>query len=170
MLNVGLTPRQFQETAGNPLGLHRFVHPDAPGGAGLRDEASTLVSSRRVRLDGKFFRLGDEKFWVKGVTYGPFAPRRRRRSSCPSPHQLAKRTCARSAASGANTVRVYHVPPREFLDTAHAFGLKVLVDVPWSKHRCFLDNREDRESGRARRARGGARLPRASRAARLSAS
>ena len=29
----------------------------------------------RVRLDGKFFRLGDEKFWVKGVTYGPFEPR-----------------------------------------------------------------------------------------------
>src|SRR5688572_11659304 len=28
----------------------------------------------RVRRDGKFFRLGAEKFHVKGVTYGPFAP------------------------------------------------------------------------------------------------
>src|SRR3712207_6636648 len=28
----------------------------------------------RVRRDGKFFRLGSEKFYVKGVTYGPFAP------------------------------------------------------------------------------------------------
>jgi hypothetical protein len=32
------------------------------------------VVQPRVRVDGKFFRLGDEKFYVKGVTYGPFAP------------------------------------------------------------------------------------------------
>jgi hypothetical protein len=28
----------------------------------------------RVRVDGKFFRAGDAKFFPKGVTYGPFAP------------------------------------------------------------------------------------------------
>src|SRR5699024_7720430 len=30
--------------------------------------------TNRVRRDGKFFRLGADKFYVKGVTYGPFAP------------------------------------------------------------------------------------------------
>ena len=28
----------------------------------------------RVSVDGKFFRLGKAKFFVKGVAYGPFAP------------------------------------------------------------------------------------------------
>ena len=32
------------------------------------------ASRARVRVDGKFFRLGDKKFFPKGVTYGPFAP------------------------------------------------------------------------------------------------
>src|SRR5207237_881692 len=33
------------------------------------------ASSRpRVSVDGKFFRLGEKKFYVKGVAYGPFAP------------------------------------------------------------------------------------------------
>ena len=26
----------------------------------------------RVSVDGKFFRLGEKKFYVKGVAYGPF--------------------------------------------------------------------------------------------------
>jgi len=99
-----------------------------------------------VRLDGKFFRLGDDKFWVKGVTYGPFEPGPDG-FHLPGQHQL-EADLRQISGLGANTLRVYHVPPRTFLDTAHAFGLKVLVDVPWSKHRCFLDSREDRESGR----------------------
>ena len=35
---------------------------------------STGNISARVRVDGKFFRLGEQKFYPKGVTYGPFAP------------------------------------------------------------------------------------------------
>src|SRR4051812_34814306 len=40
-----------------------------------RQRVSEPVTDR-VRRDGKFFRLGDEKFYVKGVTYGPFAESR----------------------------------------------------------------------------------------------
>jgi GT2 family glycosyltransferase len=100
----------------------------------------------RVKLDGKFFQLDDRKFWVKGVTYGPFEPRQDG-AHLPVQHQL-EADFRQIAGLGANTVRVYHVPPRDLLDTAQAFNLKVLVDVPWSKHRCFLESREDRESGR----------------------
>ena len=36
---------------------------------------AVAASSRpRVRVDGKFFRLGEKKFYVKGLAYGPFAP------------------------------------------------------------------------------------------------
>ena len=38
---------------------------------------------------------------------------------------------------GANVIRIYHVPPRWFLDLAEAAELKVLVDIPWRKHLCF---------------------------------
>ena len=30
--------------------------------------------AERVRVDGKFLRVGAQKLWVKGVTYGPFRP------------------------------------------------------------------------------------------------
>jgi O-antigen biosynthesis protein len=147
LLNVALTPRRFQETIETPSGLHRLVQPDAPGGAESPVSASTTATTRRVRLDGKFFRLGDEKFWVKGVTYGPFAPQPESGVALPDRHTLES-DLRLIRGLGANTVRVYHVPPRDFLDTAHDFGLKVFVDVPWSKHRCFLDSREDEEGGR----------------------
>jgi GT2 family glycosyltransferase len=119
-------------------GVHRL------GQGGARPGAA--AANARVKLDGKFFRLDDRKFWVKGVTYGPFEPRPDG-AHLPGQHQL-EADLRQIAGLGANTVRVYHVPPRSFLDTAHAFKLKVLVDVPWSKHRCFLESREDRESGR----------------------
>ena len=36
---------------------------------------AVAASSRpRVSVDGKFFRLGEKKFYVKGLAYGPFAP------------------------------------------------------------------------------------------------
>ena len=102
--------------------------------------------SERVRVDGKFLRRGTAKFWVKGVTYGPFAQNAAGFQLPESPQVEADFRLLREL--GANTLRLYHVPPRTFLDQAQAHGLHVLVDVPWSKHRTFLDNRADRETGR----------------------
>ena len=36
--------------------------------------AATPTRRLRVSVDGKFFRLGEAKFYLRGVTYGPFAP------------------------------------------------------------------------------------------------
>ena len=131
---------RLQGTPTIPLdlgGLHGLGQVTAPDGA----------TQERVGLDGKFFRLGHEKFWMKGVTYGPFKPREG--SGVQLPEQVELEADFRLIRGlGANTIRVYHVPPRDVLDTAQSFGLKVLVDVPWAKHRCFLDSREDKESGR----------------------
>jgi glycosyltransferase involved in cell wall biosynthesis len=103
---------------------------------------STSISSNgpRVTLDGKFFRLGGKKFHVKGVAYGPFAP-----DPSGLPFASRERTSGDFALLrelGANLIRVYAVPPKWFLDLAFEFDLKVLVDVPWAKHVCFLDSEE----------------------------
>src|ERR1051326_6967453 len=94
--------------------------------------------TERVVVDGKFFRLGEQKFFVKGCTYGPFAPN----SSSefyPEPAR-AKADFALLNELGANTIRVYHMPPPWFLDEACNAGIQILVDIPWRKHTCFLDD------------------------------
>ena len=32
-----------------------------------------MFLDRRVRVDGKFFRLNGQKWYIKGFSYGPFA-------------------------------------------------------------------------------------------------
>jgi glycosyltransferase involved in cell wall biosynthesis len=109
--------------------------------------AASLSSQVRVTVDGKFFRLGERKFFLKGVSYGPFAP------DSPAPHfaSPARTTLDFAQIRGlqANVLRVYHVPPRWFLDLAAEFELRVLVDIPWSKHLCFLDSSRLREQARS---------------------
>lgn len=103
----------------------------------------TAVPAERIRTDGKFFRLGAQKFYPKGVTYGPFQSDA---SGCtfPKPEQV-ERDFELIKQLNANCVRVYHVPPRWFLDLAHDNGLKVLVDYYWPKHTCFLEDSQTME-------------------------
>ncbi len=101
-----------------------------------------------IRVDGKFFRagVGDDapKHFVKGVTYGPFAPG----SHGTQFPELAmvERDFALMRTAGINTVRVFTVPPLWLLDAAQRHGLKVLVGLPWSQHVAFLDSAEVQES------------------------
>ncbi|MGF1632736.1 MAG: glycosyltransferase [Phycisphaerae bacterium] len=92
----------------------------------------------RVRRDGKFFRLGDEKFTVKGVTYGPFEPNAAG-EVFPEPDQ-AQRDFAQMKRLGANTLRIYHLPPAWFLQAVQEAGLKLLVDVAWAKNMVWTDD------------------------------
>jgi glycosyltransferase involved in cell wall biosynthesis len=91
-----------------------------------------------VRVDGKFFRLGEQKFYVKGVTYGPFAPNARGEYFASPEQTRADFDLIRQL--GANVLRVYYIPPKWFLDLALEFNLRVLPDIPWNKHICFLDS------------------------------
>ncbi len=100
----------------------------------------------RVTVDGKFFRLGANKFFARGVSYGPFAPSAAYDTFAP-PEQTA-RDFALIRALGANLIRVYHVPPRWLLDLASEHELRVLVDVPWQKHLCFLDSQQSQREAR----------------------
>ena len=100
--------------------------------------AVAVSSAPRVSVEGKFFRLGEKKFYASGVAYGPFAPNAAGQTFA-SPEQTAA-DFAQIRELGANLIRVYHVPAKWFLDLAAEHELKVLVDIPWNKHLCFLDS------------------------------
>jgi len=108
----------------------------------------------RPRVGGKFLFAGSEKLWVRGVTYGTFAPRANG-EDYPEGEQL-ERDFASMRASGVNALRCYTVPPRRLLDSAQRHGLRVMVGLPWEQHVAFLD-----DAGRAddieRRVRAGVR-------------
>jgi glycosyltransferase involved in cell wall biosynthesis len=99
---------------------------------------------QRIFVDGKFLQAGNRRFWVKGVTYGTFAPDGRGRQFPASPQ--VRRDFAAMARAGANTVRVYTPPSRSMLDDAAAEGLRVIVGLPWTQHVAFLDDRSLVES------------------------
>lgn len=120
------------------------AQPDLPGTAA--PDPDHAHRALRVRVDGKFFRLGDEKFYPKGVTYGPFGPNAAG-EPFPEPEQTA-RDFAQIRDLGANLIRVYDAAPLWLLDLAREHRIKVLVDVPWPSHACFLDSPELREAAR----------------------
>jgi GT2 family glycosyltransferase len=109
--------------------------------------ASAASSNDRIVLDGKFFRCGGEKFYLRGVTYGPFAPNAQR-ERFPTPQQTA-RDFAQIVDLGANLLRVYYLPPPWFMDLSAEHGFKLLVDAPWRPQVCFLDSKEPREEAKA---------------------
>ena len=97
------------------------------------------IALPRLTVDGKFLGAGRDRFYLKGVTYGTFAPDATG-YQFPS---LAKATTDfhQMAEAGFNTVRVYTPPVRELLDAAALCGLRVMVGVPWTQHVAFLDDR-----------------------------
>jgi GT2 family glycosyltransferase len=100
--------------------------------------------SERVIVRSKFFFEGEKKFFVKGVTYGPFAPDAEGFQYGPK-EQVAK-DMAVIAETGANLIRIYTTPPRWFLDLCHENGLRVLFSIAWMEHVEFLNDRKIRAS------------------------
>src|SRR5437879_10307728 len=108
--------------------------------------AVTTPVRPRAIVDGKFFRVGEKKFYVKGVAYGPFAPNAASQPFAP-PEQTTS-DFAQIRELQANLIRVYHTPAKWFLDLAAENNLKVLVDISWNSHLCFLDSTQSRKEAR----------------------
>jgi glycosyltransferase involved in cell wall biosynthesis len=105
------------------------------------------AAANRVRRDGKFLRLGSEKFYVKGVTYGPFAANS---EGDPFPEKLqVGLDFAQIRELGGNCIRVYHVPPPWLLNAAEDYGLKILLDVAWPKNLTFIGDTDLLRQARA---------------------
>ena len=93
----------------------------------------------RPVVDGKFLAVAGRRLWVRGATYGTFAPG-------PDGEQFGPEWQVESdfeamAANGINAVRTYTVPPRAVLDAALRHGLWVMVGLPWEQHVAFLEDR-----------------------------
>jgi GT2 family glycosyltransferase len=95
-------------------------------------------SQGRPEVAGKFFRVGADKLYLRGVTYGPFAPGD---DGQPYDRAKAKSDFAQMARAGVNTVRLYTPPPVWLLDEAHERGLRILAGVAWEQHVTFLEDR-----------------------------
>jgi GT2 family glycosyltransferase len=100
--------------------------------------ANAQIRLARLQAAGKFVFVGEEKFYVRGVTYGTFRPDESGNAFDPA---TARRDFAEMSANGINAVRVYTVPPRWLLDLAQAYGLRIMVGIPWEQHVTFLDHR-----------------------------
>jgi len=99
----------------------------------------------RIEVRGKFLFSGENKFFIQGVTYGPF----RDGDDHLGTPEKARRDFGLVAAAGFNVLRVYHPPPRWFLDLAAEHGLRVMVTVPWQRRVLFLDDGAVRREIRA---------------------
>jgi len=95
----------------------------------------------RLQVRAKFFFEGENKFYLQGVTYGPFRPATKDGPNLPSPERVSE-DFGLMREMGVNVLRVYHTPPRWFLDLAQNFRLRVMVTIPWHKRVLFLDERE----------------------------
>src|SRR5947199_8411925 len=95
----------------------------------------------RPCVRGKFLFVGDEKLYVRGVTYGAFTPD----AGGAEYYDLAtvERDFAQMAANGINAVRIPHTtPPRSLLDVAQRHGLRVMVGLSAEQYVGFLVDRK----------------------------
>ena len=100
--------------------------------------------TERAVARGKFLYVGDEKLWIKGVTYGTFRPDGDGNEY--PPPRVVRQDFGMMVASGFNAVRTYTVPPHWLLDMAADYGLRVMVGLPWEQHVTFLEKRDTARS------------------------
>jgi len=105
----------------------------------MKEDYSNKTINRPL-IDGKFLKVDNNRFYIKGVTYGTFAPDD---TGLQFPDlDTVNADFKQMAESGVNTVRTYTVPTREILDLAHSYGIKLMIGLPWEQHLTFLDTKE----------------------------
>jgi O-antigen biosynthesis protein len=137
------------ERSGNgaPSGASDEAAPDASG----RLDRRLAGASERIRVDGKFFALGGERFQFQGVTYGTFAPRDDN-AHFPERSQIQDDLAAMREI-GFSVVRTYTVPTEDLLEAASEQGMRVLADVFYPDWRYLLGGRRRQQRMVAREAR-----------------
>ena len=98
-------------------------------------------SSFRPHVSGKFLTLGQDKFYIRGVTYGTFRPRLSG-EEYPEP-EMVEKDFSIMAAHGFNAIRTYTPPPRWLLDIAAKYDLHVMVGLPMERYTGYLTERKN---------------------------
>jgi hypothetical protein len=98
----------------------------------------------RPYAKGKFLYSGQEKLWVRGVTYGTFRPDESGNEFYNK--RIIETDLSQMAANGINAIRTYTPPPRWLFDLAWKQGLFVMAGLPWEQHITFLDNGKNARS------------------------
>ncbi|BDS08185.1 hypothetical protein NT6N_32250 [Oceaniferula spumae] len=89
---------------------------------------------QRLQVDGKFFRAGGRRVFLKMVTFGPFPDDR-------PPHlKDLPAEMRRIRSAGFNAVRVYGDFDPMLLDAAAGAGVWVFIGLSWSPGRDFVSN------------------------------
>ncbi|HEY6299503.1 MAG TPA: glycosyltransferase [Candidatus Binatus sp.] len=92
----------------------------------------------RLVSHGKYLLDGAQKFYIRGVSYGPFAPNSRG-ERYPEPERAAA-DFALMNRLGANLIRLYVPPPSWMVEEAQQAGLRMMLGIPWPFHMAFLDS------------------------------
>ncbi|MGA9724191.1 MAG: glycosyltransferase [Candidatus Binatus sp.] len=92
----------------------------------------------RLVPHGKYLLDGAQKFYIRGVSYGPFAPNSRG-ERYPEPERAAA-DFALMNRLGANVIRLYVPPPPWMVEEAQKAGLRMMLGIPWPFHMAFLDS------------------------------
>jgi len=124
----------MQAFEGAPAGFSDELENCHQRSAGRKTDYSLRVEAR-----GKFLFLGNEKYWVRGVTYGTFRPGENGDQF--PPHETVRADFEAMILAGFNTVRTYTPPPLWLLDLAQELGLRVMVGLSWEQHVTFLDDK-----------------------------
>ncbi len=93
----------------------------------------------RLAPHGKYLLDGAQKFYLRGVSYGPFAPNSRGERY--PERERAAADFALMNRLGANVIRLYVPPPSWLVEEAQQAGLRLMLGIPWPFHMAFLDSR-----------------------------
>ena len=98
--------------------------------------------NQKVEVRGKFIYVGEQKFYIKGVTYGAFKADENKKEY--TDKRRIEEDFAMMAEEGFNTVRIPHTtPPRYLLDIAHKHGLKVMIGLSAEQYVGFLIDKKN---------------------------
>ena len=128
-----------------------LASPPVPGAASGKPPMDTLLErphprvsttpATRPRARGKFLFAGDQKLYVRGVTYGTFRPAADG-AEFPEP-AVVRRDFELMAANQVNAVRTYTAPPRWLLDLAYECGLRVMVGLAAEREVGYINDTSD---------------------------
>lgn len=114
-----------------------FVEEHVVNFASKTNPDRIIFKNQKIEVRGKFFFQGEEKFYIKGVTYGAFEPDKNGQEYFDKDKIDAD--FAMMAQSGFNTVRIPHTtPPRYLLDIAHKHNLKVMIGLSAEQYVGYL--------------------------------